>query len=179
MNHIQKLLIELEEFGIKKVYKTNQLFIREGQIPNKIAIVKSGLFRYFYLTNEGKEYTKSFINEYNFISSYSAMITNSNSYFSIEALEQSTVIEISYDKFQKLRKENDKWNKLLIAFLEKGYIIKEKRERDLLLLDAETRYLNFLKEYPSIEKRVNLTLIASFLGIQPESLSRIRKNIST
>lgn len=179
MNNIADLLIELEEFGIKKTYEANQLFIREGQIPNKIAIVKSGLFRYFYLTKEGKEFTKGFITEHNFISSYSAMITKSNSYFSIEALEQSAVIEISYHKWQKLRRESNKWDKLLIAFLEKGYTIKEKRERDLLLLDAETRYLNFLQEYPNLEKRVNLTLIASFLGIQPESLSRIRKNIST
>lgn len=179
MNQLQKLLIELEEFGIRKTYQVNQVFIREGQIPNKIAIVKSGLFRYFYLTNDGKEFTKGFILENNVISSYSAMITNSHSYFSIEALEQSEVIEISYHKWQKLREESNKWGKLLIAFLEKGYTIKEKRERDLLLLDAETRYLNFLKEYPNLDKRVNLTLIASFLGIQPESLSRIRKKLMT
>lgn len=179
MNIIEDLIKELEEFGIKKTYEANQLFIREGQIPRKIAIVKSGLFRYFYLTDDGKEFTKGFLTERNFISSYSAMIKNSNSYFSIEALEQSVVMEISYIKFQKLRKDSCKWDKLLIHVLEKGYSIKEKRERDLLLLDAETRYLNFLMEYPNLEKRVSLSLIASFLGIQPESLSRIRKNLST
>lgn len=179
MNYLQDLIRELEEYGVEKVVNINHHFIRQGQIPRKIAIVKYGLFRYFYLTSNGKEYTKAFISENNFISSYSAMISNMPSYFFIEALEESTIIEISYHKWSELRKENNKWDSLLITFLEKGYILKEKRERDLLLLDAETRYVNFLEEYPDLDKRVNLTLISSFLGIQPESLSRIRKKLST
>ncbi|MDF3029104.1 MAG: cyclic nucleotide-binding protein [Fluviicola sp.] len=179
MDNLSALISELATFGVEKSYIPNQIFIHEGQTPRKFAIVKSGLFRYYYVTSEGKEYTKGFMPENNIIGSYSAMITGSPSSFIIEALEESTVIEITYNQWIKLRNENNHWDKLLIAILEKGYTTKEKRERDLLLLNAETRYLNFLKEYPNLDNRVTLTLIASFLGIQPESLSRIRKNLST
>jgi hypothetical protein len=61
--------------------------------------------------------------------------------------------------------------------VERGYIIKEKRERDLLLLDAETRYKDFLRDFPGIDQRVNLGIIASYLGIKQETLSRIRRRI--
>jgi CRP-like cAMP-binding protein len=71
--------------------------------------------------------------------------------------------------------ENDIfWTRFLLKFVEKGFIIKEKRERDLLLLDAETRYNNFLKEFPGISQRITQNIIASYLGIKPETLSRIR-----
>ena len=178
MNHLQDLVIELEKYGIEKTIEPNQFFIKEGQIPHKIAFVKSGLFRYYYLTQDGKEFTKAFITENNFISSYTAMISTIPSFFNIQSLEKSTIIEIHFSKWNELLTNDAKWKDLLVFFLEKGYSAKEKRERDLLLLDAETRYLNFIKEYPNLDKRVNLTLIASFLGIQLESLSRIRKKLS-
>lgn len=179
MDQLQNLFVELESIGFEREIKANQNFIQQGEIPRKIALVKSGLFRYYYLTREGKEFTKAFIVENNLINSYSAMITNSKSYFSIEAIEHSTILEFSYAQWKELRNKSDKWDKILITFLEKGYIAKERRERDLLTLDAETRYLNFIKEFPDLDERVNLSLIASYLGIQPESLSRIRKKILT
>jgi CRP-like cAMP-binding protein len=70
------------------------------------------------------------------------------------------------------------WIKFLLKFIEKGFMIKEKRERDLLLLDAETRYKNFLSEYPGMDQRIKQGIIASYLGIKPETLSRIRRKIS-
>ena len=62
--------------------------------------------------------------------------------------------------------------------IEKGFTTKEKRERELLLLDAESRYRIFLEEFPNLEKRVKQHMIASYLGITPERLSRIRKNMN-
>ncbi len=157
--------------------KSNEYYIREGETPKKFAFVFSGLFRYVYINEKGNEFTKGIITEHNFISSYSAMISNTPSHFFIEALENAKIMSIPYSKWQLLLKTDTYWIKLLLGFVEKGFAIKEKRERDLLLLNAETRYLNFLKEYPNIEKRISQVIIASYLGIQPESLSRIRKNI--
>lgn len=179
MNTLSSLLQELEKYGTKKYFQPHQIFIREGSIPNKLAIVKSGLFRYYYLTQDGKEYTKVFMPEKNIISSYTSMVHNIPSHFTIEALENSVIVEITYHNWLKIRDEDPKWNFLLIANLEKAMAKKEQRERDLLFLDAETRYIKFLKEYPHLDNRINLTLIASFLGIQPESLSRIRKKLAT
>lgn len=170
-------ITEFTKISRIKTFEKKSNFIREGQIPTEFGFVLSGLFRYVYITEKGKEFTKGFMPEKSFISSYSAMISKTSSPFFIEAIEQSKVLVISNSKWEKLKIKNPKWNLLLIKLLEKGYGIKEKREREFLLLDAESRYKIFLKEYPNIENRVKLNMIASYLGITPIALSRIRKKI--
>jgi len=162
----------------EKPINISDYFIREGETPFKIAFVIKGLFRYVYINSKGDEFTKGIITENNFISSYSAMILGKPSYFSIEALEGSQVLEIHWSEFKKLLDNDIFWVKFLLKFVEKGYIIKEKRERDLLLLDAETRYKNFLVDFPAIDQRIKQGIIASYLGIKPETLSRIRRKIT-
>jgi CRP-like cAMP-binding protein len=168
---------ELLSITKEKSIATADLFIRAGETPLKIAYVSNGLFRYVYVNDKGDEFTKAIITENNFISSYSAMVLNKPSYFSIEALENSQILEISWTDFNQLQENNIFWVKFLLKFIEKGFIIKEKRERDLLLLDAETRYKNFITEFPGMDQRIRQGIIASYLGIQPETLSRIRRKI--
>ena len=169
---------DLLSIGKEKSIDASDYFIRAGEIPIKIAFVSKGLFRYVYTNDKGDEFTKAIMPENNFISSYSAMALIKPSYFSIEALEDSQLLEICWSDFILLQKDDIFWVKFLLKFIEKGYIVKEKRERDLLLLDAETRYKNFLAEYPGMDQRVKQGIIASYLGIQPETLSRIRKKIT-
>ncbi|TPN84402.1 Crp/Fnr family transcriptional regulator [Aquimarina algicola] len=171
---------EIMEFiSISKArdFQAKSYFIREGQIPNELGFVLTGLFRYVYISDEGKELTKVFMPEQSFISSYSSMISKKPSHFFIEAIEDSKVLTISYDCWEKLRKQNPKWNLLLVKLLEKGYSVKEKREREFLLLDAESRYRIFLNEFPKLESRVKQHMVASYLGITPIALSRIRKKM--
>ncbi|HYF70321.1 MAG TPA: Crp/Fnr family transcriptional regulator [Ohtaekwangia sp.] len=175
---IQQLISELKSEGREHRYSPKEFFIRAGQIPKKFGIVQTGLFRYYYLTDDGKEFTKVFMPEHNVISAYSAMIAASPACYNIEAIEPSTVIEIDYDHWQKLRQCDSKWDRLLIFLLEKGYSIKEKREREFLLLDAESRYRIFLQEHADLDKRLKQHMIASYLGITPIALSRIRKDIN-
>ena len=179
---LKKILPEnrIDEFlSIGRIKSIDALdyFIRAGEVPNKIAFVGSGLFRYVYINEKGDEFTKGIIVENFFLSSYSAMILGKPSYFSIEALEDSQVIEVIWKDLTQLLDNDIFWVKFWLKFIEKGFIIKEKRERDLLLLDAETRYKNFLTEFPGMDQRVKQRIIASYLGIQPETLSRIRKKI--
>lgn len=170
---------ELISISQKDTIRANEYFIREGEIPKKFAFAFSGLFRYVYINHKGHEFTKGIITENSFISSYSAMVSKSPSHFFIEALEDAEILKIPYEKWLTLLETDIFWFKFLLGFIEKGFGIKEKRERDLLLLNAETRYLNFMSEFPGMDKRISQTIIASYLGIQPESLSRIRKNIHT
>lgn len=150
-------------------------YIRAGEIPKTFAFLSSGLFRYVYIDEEGRQFTKAFMPEFSILSSYSGMIQQSQSHYYIEALEPSKIVEFSYSGWLKLKETNHCWDRFLIAMLEKGYMKKESRERELLLLSAEDRYRIFLDEYPSLESRVKQHMIASYLGITPESLSRIRK----
>ncbi len=170
-------ITEFTKIARIKTFERKSNFIREGQIPTEFGFVLSGLFRYLYISEKGKEFTKAFMPEKSFISSYSAMISKTTSFFFIEAIEQSKVLVISNSGWEKLKMQNPKWNLLLISLLEKGYGIKEKREREFLLLDAESRYKIFLEEYPNLENRVKQNMIASYLGITPVALSRIRKKM--
>ena len=168
-----------EFFSIGKLKSIEKLecFIRAGDVPHKIAYINSGLFRYVYTNDKGEEFTKGIIMDNFFLSSYSAMILGKPSYFSIEALEDSQVLEIHWEDFKRLTENDVFWIKFLLKFVEIGYITKEKRERELLLLDAETRYKNFLTEFPGMDQRIKQGIIASYLGIKPETLSRIRRKI--
>ena len=180
---VVKSIIDLPETEEKKllaITRTGSVpkgtyYIQARQIPKKFAFVTSGIFRYLYIDNEGNEYTKNFIPESHFLLAYSAMVSNQPSKMYIEALENATICEIDYTDWLTLKNGHACWNIFLIAFLEKAFTIKESRERDLLLLDAEQRYEIFKKEFPSLETRVKQHLIASYLGIDPVSLSRIRK----
>ncbi len=152
-------------------------FIRAGEQPQKLGLVLKGLFRYLYIDREGNEYTKSFLPEGNFLTAYSSMIKGEGSYFFIEALEDSEILVFSYADWQNLRAAGTVWKDFLLVQLERAFMMKEQRERDLLLFDAETRYLNFTRDFPGLITRIKQHQVASYLGIKPESLSRIKKNI--
>ncbi|MEN7549438.1 Crp/Fnr family transcriptional regulator [Rapidithrix thailandica] len=160
-----------------KPVKKDENFIRAGQLPKTIAFVTKGLFRYYYTSEEGVEFTKGFFVENTVLSSYSAILENRASYFGIQALEDAVIEVVNYEAFRLLFPQHPCWNEFLLALLQKGYLKKEEREREFLLFDAEQRYRTFLQNYPNLENRIKQHLIASYLGITPESLSRIRKKM--
>lgn len=149
-------------------------FIKEGSIPTKFAFLADGLFRYYYTTKKGSEFTKGFFPGNTFVSSYSAMVKGIPSSYTVEALEDSNIAVIEYNQWKQLYEGHSCWSTLLIAILEKGFFKKEKREKEFLLLSAKERYESFLEEYPELEGRIKQTLVASYLGITPVALSRIR-----
>ncbi len=167
---------EFLSLGRTKRQQKGTYFIAENETPSKLAFVLEGLYRYVYLTPRGDEYTKSFMLEGSIISSYSAMRRQQPSAYFVEALEDSSILEIRYQDWQQLLERKPIWQKLLLSALEKGFIKKEARERAFLLDSAETRYETFLADYPDLEQRVSQRVVASYIGIQPESLSRIKKN---
>lgn len=168
-------IAKLCSIAVPEKIQKGDAFIREGDLPRKFAFVGSGLFRYYYVNEKGSEFTKGFFPEGNFITSYTAMIKRRPSYYTVQALEDSHLLVIDYPRWQKLYEDNTCWMNLLFALIEKGYMKKESRERELLVLDAEERYRVFLREYPNLEKRIKQHMIASYLGITPVALSRIRK----
>ncbi|MTI87531.1 MAG: Crp/Fnr family transcriptional regulator [Balneolaceae bacterium] len=152
-------------------------FIEAGRNCTSIAYIKKGLFRYYYLSDDGKEYTKGFFDQNSILIAYDAILEDRPSYYTIEALEPSHLEIIDYNKFIKLLSTKASFQNFIITMLQKGYLAKVKREREFLLFDAEERYRSFLKQYPGLDSRIKQHIIASYLGITPESLSRIRKNL--
>jgi CRP-like cAMP-binding protein len=165
------------EIARPKEYSKGELFICEGETPDKFAFNLKGLFRYNYIDSKGNDYTKGFIPEGTFISSYSAMVQRRGSYFNIEVLEDSHVLLLLYEDWLRIVDSHPCWTKFLLKVIEMGYYKKEKREREFLVFNAETRYKLFLEEYPGLDRRIKQHYIASFLGIHPVALSRIRKKM--
>ena len=153
-------------------------FLRAGDIPGQFGFNVSGLFRYYYIDRKGNDYTKDFVPERRLVISYSAMIQNRESHFSIEALEDSELLVMDYAEWQQIFDEHICWTVLVKVLVENAFMFKEKREKEFLLDDAETRYRVFLDEFPDLEGRVKQYQVASYLGITPVALSRIRKKMS-
>jgi CRP-like cAMP-binding protein len=162
----------------QKEISIGEYYLYAGQIPRTMGYVKNGLFRYFYCDKKGTEYTKGFFPENNILISYSALVEKRESYFSIQALENSTIEQLDYSEFCKQFSDTHWFKDIMIVLMQKAYCIKEERERQFLLFDAEQRYKAFFARFPGLDKRVKQHMIASYLGIVPESLSRIRKNMS-
>ncbi|MFD1884850.1 Crp/Fnr family transcriptional regulator [Paenibacillus wenxiniae] len=147
--------------------------IETGQQVDRAFFCVSGLFRLYYLLEDGREYNVAFTLEGDFATSHAAMIAHQPSSFTIEALEDSLVIEIEYDLLQQWMRQHHSWERFVRLSVERLYLRKEERERELLYLSAKQRYYAFLHKYPGLAQRIAQYHIASYIGISPVSLSRL------
>jgi len=168
---------EIRDVLFEKVSK-QECLCRFGDISEDLYFVVDGLLRAYILDEEGHEYNKNFFIENTFAGSMVSLLTKEPSYFEIEALEDSMVIAIDYEKFRALLLEAEDLKLFQIYYLEQNWLIeKESREIALVQQNADERYRTFLEKYPNLENRIPQYLIASHLGITPTQLSRIRKNL--
>lgn len=168
-----KLLKRLNSITVKK----NEYFLRAGDVPQRIGFNVSGLMRLFYIDSNGTEFIKHFCMENTLAISFSAFLLREESKFSIQAIEDTKLLTINYKTYREILDSHVCWQIVSRKLAELLYIIKEKREYELLMNSAQERYLQFLEDYPNLEHRLNNYHIASYLGITPESLSRIRTNL--
>lgn len=158
----------------EKKYKKGDYFIAVGQIPRKVAFVVKGLFSQYYITDKGDTVIKYFFPEGRIAGSIPATLTKSGSLFSIEAIEDSTVLEYDFREFRKLASTFQDIAEFYIRYMEQHWVIdKEPLEIVLRTDTAAKRYDDFLKKYPSLIKRLKKHHIAAYLGITPTQLSRV------
>jgi CRP-like cAMP-binding protein len=157
----------------------DEFFIRAGDVPQTIGLVISGILRLYYVTPDGKEFTKSFCVENSFVAAYSALLLKQPSRLFIQALEDTKLLSANYSTYRSLCESLVSLKQLNCKITESLFIKKERRESALLMDDAQTRYLNFLKEYPGLETRLKQHYVASYLGITPVTLSRIRTQLKS
>ncbi|MHC1683886.1 MAG: Crp/Fnr family transcriptional regulator [Clostridiaceae bacterium] len=151
-------------------------FIKEGEVVNKRAFVVSGILRSYYIDGEGNEITKCFVFENNLISYASSEINKGSNNF-IEALEDCELLILDCNSFDEVTSDSILWLRAISKIQENIIQFREQRERSFLTESAKERYLKFIEEHPGIDKRINHSFIASYLGITPVSLSRIRSNL--
>jgi len=160
-----------------RTYLPDEYFLRAGETNRKVGFVAGGLFRLFYTDWEGKDYTKNFKSDGQFVGALASLLLSVPSRLSIQALENSTAVCFDYDDILRIAEHSLSWQRLLRKITDVEYLEKEQRESDLLFYDAKERYINFRKAYPEWDNKVQLRHIASYLGMTPETLSRIRKNL--
>lgn len=150
-------------------------FAEQGKKSTKIAFILSGAARTFLVNQEGKEFTKYFNVEGQLMAPYSSIIRDDVSYVSIEALTDCEIFEANYTDIAELGEKYHDVQKILRKVPEMLFVLNEIREIQLVMLNAKERYELFREEFPGLENMINQYHIASFLGITPIQLSRIRK----
>ncbi|HEY0271860.1 MAG TPA: Crp/Fnr family transcriptional regulator [Chitinophaga sp.] len=167
----------VRELFVPQQLAAGEYFLQEGKVCRDIAFVEKGLLRYF-VNNDGIEQTFYFSKENEFACSYPSFLPQAPSTRNIQALEDTQLYVVSYDNMQRFYREvreGERFGRLAIEQVFVGASI----QMDSLYIDTpEQRYLQFLSSFPSLVQRLPQYYIASYVGVKPQSLSRIRKRLS-
>ena len=163
----------------KRIFKKRVLMIKAGEIENHISFIEKGVVRLIIPHEElEKEITFGFSFENEFISAYDSFLTQKPSNYNLETLTDTIVWSLTYSDLQDVYSKTEIGNAIGRYYAEKLFLIKSKREQDLLNETAEQRYLKLFTERPNLLKEIPLKYIASYIGVTPQALSRIRARIS-
>jgi CRP-like cAMP-binding protein len=165
-------------FFIPKKLRRHQFLLHEGEVCRSYAFVVKGCLRLYSVDDKGEEHIVQFAIEDWWISEPYSALTGEPSEYNIDALEDTELLLLDRSAEEKLLKEIPKFDRLFRLLLENRFVANQRRINATLSTSAEERYLSFLRSYPAIAQRVPQSQIASYLGITPQSLSRIRKELS-
>lgn len=165
------------QYEMKKVGK-HEMLLQEGEVCRNTFFVEKGLLRMYSIDKNGKEHVIQFAPENWLIGDRSSLYFNEKSRYYIEAVEDSEVLFLQPDFFSKLLEEFPNTIEKNDLIIQKHVKSLQDRINSLLGETAEERYLKFIKMYPDLLLRVPQWMIASYLGITPESLSRVRKELA-
>jgi CRP-like cAMP-binding protein len=149
-------------------------FHRAGEVPSLAAFMTVGWLRYFHTGEDGREFIRYFCGGMSFVADSAALAAGRPSEYSVQAIEDCSLLIIPYRDWIALGEGDPAWLALHNALLDRALDAAERRSRSLVLDDAAARYRLLLEEFPGIEDHVRQYEIASYLGINPVSLSRIR-----
>jgi len=161
-----------------KEYKQKDFFFEFGEVQTAMGFVCEGLLRRYYINEKGKTITTGFVKENEYAADYPAFIRQKPTKYCMECLEPCVIIELAYKDIQEgydKFKSNERYGRLIA---EEVLTIQTDRVESFLFESTEERYLNFIKDNPGLINRISLTHLSSYLGIERQSLSRIRSKIA-
>jgi CRP-like cAMP-binding protein len=170
----KKILSKL--FAIK-TYAKGDFFLKEGQVCREVGFIEKGIVRYF-INHDGEELIYEFGKEYNFVCNYESFLDHSPSKKNIRFIEDATLLVISYDNLQLLYahiKEGQRFGRLIC---EQIFVESLRQITSLYTHQPEERYIQFIRSYPDLQQRIPQYYISSYVGVKPQSLSRIRKRLA-
>jgi CRP-like cAMP-binding protein len=162
----------------KRELKKGDFFLAEGQVCRQVGFIVKGLIRY-YINHDGEEKTYAFAEENNFVCNYESFPPQTPSTKIIQALEDCEMLVISLADLQIFYKsiaQGERFGRLVIGQV----FIQLLQDLSSFYTDTpEYRYEKFVKEHPGLQQRISQYHIASYVGVKPQSLSRIRRRISS
>ncbi|MCG6186857.1 Crp/Fnr family transcriptional regulator [Maribellus maritimus] len=162
---------------IRKTFTKKSIILKQGDVEKYLSFVETGVVR-FYVRGTSGEQTFGFVFQNNFVSAYDSFLTQQPCPYQVETITQTTLYRINYQDLQKVYETTGVGNELGRRNAERLFLIKSNREISLLNRTAEERYLDLFSSRPELIKQIPLKYIASYIGITPQALSRIRKRIS-
>jgi len=173
----QKEIEMVKEYFEPVSFSKNTVIEAAGKVPDYIYYIVSGYLRLFYMDQNGNEVTTHINCPPGFFTSYSHFISRTVSEHNVECITACELLRITKKDLDYLVNESQGMKDFSISVFQQSIAYNENRSRELSALNAEERYLKLLKDYPEIIQHVPIQYIASFLGMKPESLSRIRRKI--
>jgi CRP-like cAMP-binding protein len=171
-------IAQIEPFLALRKYDKNELLLKEGEICSFVGFLNSGLIRCWSVDSNGKELTTQFIFENCFFTYLEGLLQPVPSHKNYIAIENCEAILLKKEHLQKVLEINPKFEAVFrLLLFDESLMQMEANENKRKESPAE-RYLKFLRQNPTASDRIPIKHIASFLGIEPESLSRIRKRLS-
>ncbi|WP_313580064.1 Crp/Fnr family transcriptional regulator [Chishuiella sp.] len=157
-------------------FSKNTIIEEEGKVPQFLYFVVSGFIRLFYYNEKGEEITTHINCPPGFITSYFHFMNETISSENLECITDCDLLRISKNQLETIINKKKIFKDFSLSVFQEALTYNETRANELATLTAEERYNKLIKNYPSIIQNVPLQYIASFLGMNPKSLSRIRKN---
>ena len=157
--------------------KKKEIYISENELQNSIGFIYSGLIRSYFTNGNGKEINNAFFSEGEFVTDYLSFITQQKTKYTFQCLEDCVIIAISYDTVNTAYNTYKNYANFGRKIAEWALANRTGKYESFLYEDAEQRYLRFLRENKNILNRISLSHLSSYLGIERQSLSRIRSKI--
>ncbi len=183
INKYVSLTQEETDFLVSKViyrkYLKGQYLVQQGDVCKYSCFVISGCTKTFYMDEEGQEHIMMFSIEDWWTSDMSSFINQTPADFNIQYLENTELIMISYEALEELYEHIPKLERCFRQIIEKAFIASQKRIVRNLSMTAKDRYVYFRDQYPQIEQRIPQYMVASYLGITKEFLSKIKSQLLT
>ena len=169
----QRLTMPLEMHFVRK----GDYLFQQGDMANRLYFLHAGLVRYVSVSEQGKEFTQTFAKAPIIVGSTKAMVTGTTVLFGIQALKDCMILSYPWRAFYEQMRQEKTFLEWYVHFLESIFISKEERVSAFVKHSAERRYLDFCVEYPELKDSIPQQQIASYIGITPVALSRIRQKL--
>jgi CRP-like cAMP-binding protein len=175
LSHAEKKL--LTSLFSRKKYARGDFFLKEGQVCKEVGFIEKGIVRYF-INHDGEELNYGFGKENDFVCNYESFLDHSPSNKNIRFVEDAELLVISYANLQVIYeqvKEGQKFGRLIC---EQIFVESLRQVTSFYTHQPEERYILFIRSYPDLQQRIPQYYISSYVGVKPQSLSRIRKRLA-